>query len=254
MKIVIIEDEKPTARDLAKTITAVEPDADIVEILHSVEDALKYFQNDEDIDLIFSDIQLGDGISFEIFETLKKKIPIIFCTAFNQYAINAFNTAGIHYLLKPFSKNTVTKALTKYHDLKKNFSSSPIDQFTILNELKNQLHPTKIPSIIVHQADKIIPVDGSDIALFYIENNLVIGYSFHGKKWTVTQQLDKLESTFHGFFFRANRQFLVNRKAIKDASHHFNRKMQVNLTIPFPDQILVGKLKVTAFLNWLAQH
>ncbi len=254
MKIVIIEDEKPTAKDLARTITGLNVGAEIIEIIYSVEEGINYLNTNKEVDLIFSDIQLGDGLSFEIFETVKNTTPVIFCTAYNEYALNAFNAAGIDYLLKPFSKETVFKALEKYKNFKAKLSSSNQDYSSVLNLLKNQLQPTKMPSVLVHQADKIIPVDGFEIAYFYIENNLVYAFTFLQKNVIVSQQLDKLEELFSNYFFRANRQYLVNRKAVKEASHHFNRKIQIHLNVDCKEQIFVGKLKSTAFLNWLSQN
>jgi two-component system, LytTR family, response regulator LytT len=253
MKVVIIEDEKPTAKDLARTIKSIDPDIEILEIIDSVENGIKYLSQNNTIDLIFSDIQLGDGLSFEIFETTQNKIPVIFCTAYNEYALSAFNAAGIDYILKPFSRDTVAKSIEKYQNLKSKFSSKQEDYSLVINALRNQLQPNKMPSVLVHQADKIIPIDGADIAYFYIENNIVYAYTFHQKSFIVTQQLDKLEETFLNYFFRANRQYLINRKSVKEASHHFNRKIQVHLTLPCKEQVLVGKLKVSAFLQWLSQ-
>ena len=104
----------------------------------------------------------------------------------------------------------------------------------------------------MQHGDKIIPLEGNKIALFYIEENTVFAYTFEQNKYLLSQKLDILEQTFYPTFFRANRQFLINRKAIKDASHYFNRKIVINLSLPFHEQIIVGKLKVTPFLNWLA--
>jgi two-component system, LytTR family, response regulator LytT len=252
MKIVIIEDEKLTAKDLAKTILAVDDDIEIVAILHSVEEAVAFFATNPALDLIFSDIQLGDGLSFEIFEKVKNNVPIIFCTAFNEYALEAFKATSIDYLLKPFSRTTVEKALDKYHQLKETLNAQKENQSDILSLLKNQLYPAKSVSIIIQHGDKIIPLESEKIAFFYIEDNYVFAYTFDLKKHVLTQKLDALESTFSPNFFRANRQYLVNRKAIKDATHHFNRKILINLTVPFQEQIIVGKLKVTPFLEWLA--
>jgi two-component system, LytTR family, response regulator LytT len=252
MKIVIIEDEKLTANDLAKTIKGIEPDIEIMDLLHSVEEAIDFFKTKPELDLIFSDIELGDGLSFEIFEKIQNKTPIIFCTAFNEYALQAFKTVGIDYLLKPFSKTTVEKALEKYHSLKERFTQQEDVMPNLMSLLKNQLFPSKVPSVIMQQGDKIIPLDGDKIALFYIEENTVFAYTFDKKTHILSQKLDVLEKTFRPTFFRANRQFLINRKAIKDASHYFNRKIVINLNLPFQEQIIVGKLKVAAFLDWLA--
>jgi two-component system, LytTR family, response regulator LytT len=256
MKIVIIEDEKLTAKDLAKTIQELEPDAEIVAMLASVEEAIDFFDNSPVIDLIFSDIQLGDGTCFEIFAKIQNQTPIIFCTAFDEYALDAFKTAGIDYLLKPFSKTTVGGALQKYEHIKTRFSSekSTGGLEAVVNLLKTQLVPAKLPSVVVQQGDKIIPIEGSQIALFFIEDDYVFAYTFDQKKYLLAQKLDRLEQTFSPVFFRANRQVLINRKAVKDAAHHFNRKIVVNLSVPFKEQVLVGKLKVSAFMEWLANY
>ncbi len=255
MKIVIIEDEKLTAKDLARTILGIEPDIEIVATLHSVEDAMSFFKNKTGIDLIFSDIELGDGLSFEIFEKLHVQTPIIFCTAYDQYALEAFKTVGIDYILKPFSKQTVEKALEKFQNLKSNLApSQSLDSAmpSLLDLLKNQLYPVKTPSVIIQQGDKIIPLDTSSVALFYIDETAIFAHTFEGKKHILSQKLDVLEQSLGTNFFRANRQFLVNRKAVKDASHYFNRKILVNLNIAFEEQIVIGKLKTTAFIDWLA--
>lgn len=252
MRILIIEDEKITAKDLSKTILSVEPDAEIVEILHSVEDALVFFKQNQNIDLIFSDIELGDGLSFEIFEKANVSIPVIFCTAYNEYALEAFKVFGIDYILKPFSKNTVGNALEKYFTIKDKFSIGNNEYSHLISALKNNLNPSKLPSIIIQQKDKILPISGENIAVLYIEDDYVFAYTFEQKTFIISQKLDSLEKTFSPFFFRANRQFLINRKAVKDASHHFNRKVLVNLNLPFKYQIIIGKLKITSFIDWLS--
>jgi two-component system, LytTR family, response regulator LytT len=252
MKIAIIEDEKLTAKDLSRTIQGIDEDAEIVAILPSVEEATEYLLANKDIDLIFSDIQLGDGLSFEIFEKVQNQIPVVFCTAFNEYALEAFKTVGIDYLLKPFSKSSVSKALEKYNQLRERMAPPKEDLSGLMTLLKNQINPSKSSSIIMQQGDKIIPLNSDTIALFYIEDDYVFAHTFEGKKHLLSQKLDKLETQFSTTFFRANRQFLVNRKAVRDASHHFNRKIEINLTIPFSEQIIVGKLKITTFLEWLA--
>ncbi|AEI52210.1 LytR/AlgR family response regulator transcription factor [Runella slithyformis] len=252
MKILIIEDEKLTAKDLARTIIGLNPDAEIIAMLPSVEEGVAFLQTSPQIDLIFSDIQLGDGLSFEIFEKTQNQTPVIFCTAFNEYALEAFKTVGIDYLLKPFSKATVGKALEKYQLLKERLTPPKDEMKGLMNLLKAQLQPVKTPSVIIQQGDKIIPLDTAQVALFVVENDGVFAYTFESRKWLVSQALDHLEQSLSPTFFRANRQFLVNRRAVKDASQHFNRKIAINLTVPFTEQIVVGKLKVTAFVEWLA--
>lgn len=252
MKIVIIEDEKFVAKDLARTILDLDATAEIVTTIPSVEEGLLFFGQPHDIDLIFSDIQLGDGLSFEIFEKTSNQIPVIFCTAFNQYALDAFNTLGIDYILKPVSKTNVEKALNKFQAIKQSFATDDNLYTALFQHFKTQLQPAKMPAVLIHQGEKIIPLEGEKIAYFHIENTAVFAHTFDHKRLMVSKKLDALEEQFTPFFFRANRQFLVNRKAVKEASQYFNRKLSVTLHVPTKEQIIVGKEKVTSFFDWLA--
>jgi two-component system response regulator LytT len=253
MKIVIIEDEKLTAKDLAHTIRTVDPEVNILATLGSVEEGLNFFRQEIEVDLIFSDIQLGDGLSFELFEQLDLRTPIVYCTAFDKYALEAFKTFGVDYILKPFSQETVAQALEKFSLLRAPAPTEPANYASLISALRQGLDaPPKKVSVIIQRGDKIIPLKVDAIALFFIERETVFAYTFDGKKHFLSEKLNSLEEQFSPTFFRANRQFLVHRKAVKDASQYFHRKLLVNLTIPFEEQILVGKLKVTAFLDWLA--
>lgn len=253
MNILIIEDEKLTGKDLSNTILQVDPRATIMDIIGSVEEGKKYLlKQAKNIDLIFADIQLGDGLSFEIFERLHTEIPIIFCTAYDEYALQAFKSFGIDYILKPFSKETVASALNKLTRLlHKNGNQSP-DYTQFLKEIKNHFQPVLKSSIILYQGDKIIPIESEKIAFFFKENELVYAITFEQKKLATRYKLDVLEKKLSPQYFRANRQFLVNRKAVKEASQYFHRKLLVHLTIPFAQPILIGKEKVTSFLDWLS--
>lgn len=253
MKVILIEDEKLTAKDLANSLMRIDADIQIIAQLASVEEALDYFalHKEDDADVIFSDIELGDGLSFEIFERIENKIPIVFCTAYNQYALEAFNTLGIDYILKPFNTNALENALNKLKLLK---GSALIENDTLSSLLKLLKQP-ELPqrkSILANVGDKIIPIKSEEIALFFIENEIVYAVCFNGKKIVLSQNMDTLEKMFVDNFFRANRQYLINRNAVKAASHYFNRKLLVHLTVPFENQIIIGKLKTGAFTSWLA--
>jgi two-component system, LytTR family, response regulator LytT len=252
MRIVIIEDEKLTAKDLAQTIRAIEPDCEILPFLHSVEDGLAYFQQQPQIDLIFSDIDLGDGLSFEIFEKFDVAAPVVFCTAHQEYTLEAFRYYGIDYVLKPFNKQALGRTLQKFRTLQEKLSrpKSIADLSAFFRGSKDHGNPDQ--RVLVYQADRIIPLRADEVALFYIEEEAVYALTFERKKHLLTQRLDVLEESFAGNFFRANRQYLVNRKAVKDASQSFNRKLRINLSVPFDQEILVGKLKHRDFLAWLS--
>ncbi len=253
LKVVIVEDEEFTAKDLADTIKKIDSDIEIVTTLYSIEEAVDFFKSNKDFDLIFSDIQLPDGLSFDIYKAVEISVPVIFCTAFDQYALNAFNANGIDYLLKPFNKASVSKALDKYMTLTTKNTTSDSNLNNIIQKLEQQLN-RKSNSIIVHKGDKILPIELNKIALFYIEDEYVFALTFDSNKYILSQKLEELEHICGNEFFRANRQHLVNRKAIIDASKYFNRKILINIKADYPDQILVGKLKVTAFMQWLTNN
>jgi len=253
MKIVIIEDEKLTAIDLADTLKKVDGDVEIVTILSSVKQAIHFLRTNNDYNLIFSDIQLPDGLCFDIFNEVKTTVPVIFCTAYDKYSIKAFDANGIAYLLKPFNKASIAKALDKYMTLKSNFHATENNFNKLLQKLSQQVTHQSF-SIIIHQGEKIIPVEIQNIALFFLEDEYAFAVTFDSKKHITTQNLEELESLCGDSFFRANRQYLVNRKAIKDASHYLNRKILINLNVQYPGQILVGKLKTSLFVEWLANH
>ena len=253
LRVIIIEDEKYTAKDLADTLKKVDSNIEIVAILSSIKQAVNFFKKEKEFDLIFSDIQLPDGLSFNIFKSVKIKVPVIFCTAFDKYALEAFDANGIDYLLKPFNKVSVSKALDKYMALKLNFKTPETNLDKLINKLQHQMS-RQSNSVIVYQGDKIVPVETNQIALFYLEDDYAFALTFDSKKHILTQSLEELENLCGNGFFRANRQYLVNRKAIKDASRYLNRKILINLNVNYPEQILVGKLKITSFLQWLANN
>lgn len=253
MKVVIIEDEQLTAEDLASCIRDLRSDFEIIKVLSSVKEAQTYFINHSDFDIIFSDINLGDGLSFEIFKSLPIKAPVIFCTAYDSYAIDAFKANGIDYVLKPINKNNILGAIEKYERL-----SSPAKDINpamtgLLNMFINQQKQNN-KSILVHVKDKIIPIKVEDIAIFFIKNETTSILDFAGKIYSINETLEEVELLNFPFLFRANRQFIVNRKAIKDASHYFARKLSLNLIVSFQEQIIISKEKASLFLKWLQNN
>jgi two-component system response regulator LytT len=252
MKIVIIEDELLTAKDLAGCITNAEPTAEIIATLSSVKEAVSYFKENDEPDLIFSDIQLGDGVSFEIFNTIKKTIPVIFCTAYDEYALNAFKVAGIDYILKPFTVKTITAAFEKYKAFKHKFSTNTPTDYSSMVSIMDGIKKQKQQCLLVYYKDKILPVMVNDIALLYLQNNTTHIITFNKQQYFIDKTLEDIENTIAGEFYRANRQYLINRKAIKDISQYFARKLIINLAIPFEEKITVSKAKANHFLAWLA--
>ncbi len=256
MNILIIEDEKRTANDLKRTIFKVLPSAEIMAVVGSVEDGILFLQSNPGIDLIFSDIQLSDGLSFDIFQAVENTIPVVFCTAFDQFALQAFQTYGIDYILKPFDQAAVQRAVDKYTTLKGQASpveAPAVDFHAITAAIKQELFPArKTTSILIHQGDKLIPIAVDDVAIFFIKDEILAALTFDRKRYFVDQKMDQLEADLAPAFFRVNRQQLVHRRAVQSVAKDYHRKLQVKLTIPFDERVLVGKLKVTAFKEWLS--
>ena len=252
MKIVIIEDERLTANDLAETIQQFDASIEISAKLLSVKDALHYFQQNEEPDLIFSDIQLGDGLSFEIFKTTKISVPVIFCTAFDEYALTAFGANGIDYLLKPFTLSSVSAALEKFLRITKSTKRDESLQYDKIMKLFETRGMENTSAILVHYKEKILPLKLQDTAVFFLEGDVVHMVTFDHKVYFPGKTLEELEKISGKNFYRANRQILVNREAIVDVSNHLGRKLWVNVSVPLKESITVSKEKTPHFLKWLS--
>ncbi|QHS63632.1 LytR/AlgR family response regulator transcription factor [Chitinophaga agri] len=253
MKVVIIEDEKVTARDLAQTITQLFPQITIEKILATVKDSISYLSTDRTADLIFSDIQLGDGLSFEIFATVEIDIPVIFCTAYDEYALHAFKANGFDYILKPFTNESVSAAINKYIAFRGKIAEHVIP-YKALEQLFTSKKSADAGAVLVYQKDRIVPVALPDIAYFYLKNGVVNLMTFEHKHYVVNKTMDDIGKITESLFFRANRQFLVNRKAVVDASSSLSRKLTLSLSVPVPETVTISREKMPQFLEWLTQR
>ena len=183
MRILIVEDERRTALDLQATVREVEPDAEFLPILDTVESAIEYFRSRPAADLAFFDIQLADGLSFDIFNEVDVSCPVVFCTAFDEYALQAFQVNSVDYILKPFDRDSVRRALEKVKKLE-NFFQKKEGRFERLANLLNTLRPSHTKNVfLVSQRDKLIPVSVADIAYFYIEHEVTFLYTFDGRRF-----------------------------------------------------------------------
>jgi two-component system response regulator LytT len=250
MKIVIIEDEIKAAKSLANLITKIRPAAKITAQLQSIESAVSYLSENEEPDLIFMDIQLSDGLSFEIFKSVKIHCPIVFCTAYGEYTMDAIKANGIDYILKPFSEKELNDAFEKVESFKNFFQQHTQPD---LDELLKKLGPDEgKKSFLVFKNNKYTTVQTDQIAFIYIRNDSSTIMTFQQQEYTLTQSLDQVQSMLSSKqFFRLNRQYLINFSAVKEVEHYFDRKLFVTLTIPSPDKLLIGKEKTSNFLNWL---
>lgn len=250
MNILLIEDEILTAEDLKDTILEVEPNVNSIKIVHSVKEAVSFLKTKPNIQLIFSDIQLGDGLSFEIFKQAAPHAPIIFCTAYDEYALNALTTYGIHYILKPFNESSIQEAFEKFHHLKSSFFTTDLNLSKAF-EWFTASQNTKDQSLLIYHQDKVIPIKIHQIALFYIKNDVTHLITLDKKKYYINKSLEELQQIAGDRFYRANRQHLINKEAIQEVSHAQSRKVSILLNIDYDEDILVGKDKISDFLNWL---
>ncbi len=247
MKFVVIEDEKFVASNLADCVRKLRPQYELLKILSSVSEAITYFKSNKDYMLIFSDINLGDGMCFEIFEKVDIEAPIIFCTAFEQYSIEAFNTNGIDFILKPFEEKRIEQALQKFEKL----SFHALNQRKKIEQLSADLTKNTQYTFLVNYKDRLIPKELSEIAFFFIKNEITFIVDKNENQFLIGETLEQIEHKVGEGFYRANRQYLVNRKYIKDVSRQINRTLSVNLVITHYDVISVSKEKSSSFLKWL---
>ena len=250
MKIIIIEDELKAAKSLANLALKLRPAAKIVAQLQSIESSVDYLSQNEEPDLIFMDIQLSDGLSFEIFKSVKINCPVIFCTAYGEYAMDAIKANGIDYLLKPFSEDDLQAAFVKVENFKNFFQQNTRPDLDGL--LKRIGIDEGKKSFLVFKNNKYTTVQTDQIAFIYIRNESVTIMTFQQQEYAIDQSLDQVQSLLSPKqFFRLNRQYLLNFSAIKEVEHYFDRKLFVKLVIPSPDKLLIGKEKTSGFLSWL---
>ena len=250
MNVIIIEDEKPSARRLQRMLNAIQVEAKT--LLHSVEESITWFQNHEHPDLIFLDIQLSDGLSFEIFEAIEIKSAIIFTTAYDEYALQAFKLNSIDYLLKPIDEDELAKAVTKYKERLPEQKAVTLDFNDIKKLLINPIDREykKRFSVKVGQHLKLINID--DIECFYSENKGTYLYTNEGRNYLLDTTLEHLENELEPqLFFRINRKFFVNINAIKDMVSYTNSRLQIKLKSYNEHEVIVARERVKDFKMWL---
>ena len=251
MRVVIIEDETAAAQNLSAILHKVCPDIEIVATIDTVVDSVEFFNTSPSLDLVFMDIHLADGSSFRIFDNVDITVPIIFTTAYDQYAIEAFKVNSIDYLLKPINEESVRRAIEKWQRLT---SIERADYTSRINEVAQKQKTQSQQVFLVHFRDKIIPLQINDIAFFHTSEERVMAYCFNGTKYQIDLTLETLQSKLPSeLFFRANRQFIISRKAVKDISVWFGSRLAVNLTIEAPERLVVPKARVHEFKGWLIQ-
>lgn len=250
MKLLIIEDEPLVAKDLQKLILEAEPGASILQVISSVDAAKKWFSHNPPPDIVLSDIQLSDGISFDIFETLHLSCPIIFTTAYDEYAIRAFKLNSIDYLLKPVDGKELKAALTKYKSLTtENTLGGQLKE--LMSNWGNQTKKYKERFLTLHR-NTLVPVSQNDIAFFHKEELIYLQTMGNEKFISEHHTLDEVETLLDpAVFFRVNRQYIIHIQSVgRIKTTH--KGLTVQLKAPFNTEIDISREKAAAFKSWLA--
>lgn len=252
MKILIIEDEPKTALML-KGFIEWHHTYTVAAICDSIETSVQYLrEHQHELSVIFMDIELSDGQSFEIFDKIAIHLPVVFCTSYNEYMLKAFKNQGIDYILKPFDAIDIRQTIAKVESLKERFSTQPFVTSLIKSALVEAEKPAYQSNFLIRLREKIYPVLVADIAFVCIENEIVYLYTLKGEKHAIFKSMDDIENAISPqHFYRISRQVIINRKAIKEIEPYFNQRMIVHLSVAAHDQILVPRLKVTPFLSWV---
>ncbi len=250
MNALIIEDETAAATNLKALLTAHYPSIQIIAVLESITETVGWFSNHPMPDLAFMDIHLADGDAFEIFDRIDITCPVIFTTAYNQYALEAFQVNSIDYLLKPIKTTDLQRAIGKLERL----SNADIRAYSQRVGDIARAHGHNIQrTFLVQIRDKIIPLPTQEIAYFYTSDEKVTATGFDGNSYPLDKSLETLSAQLpESSFYRANRQFIISRKAIKDISVWFGSRLCVNLDPAAPERIIVSKARAPEFKKWLS--
>lgn len=255
MKIFIVEDEKAALNNLKALISEINPKAEIIGESDTVCNTIEWFKGNTMPDLVIMDIHLADGSAFEIFDYVDITCPIIFTTAYDEYALRAFKVNSIDYLLKPINKDELRNAFAKYELLFNGNKTKDEDEsliIKIIGEIKRE-NNYKTHFLIPVKGDKFIPLEVDSIMLIYISEGIVKAVDNDNNQYVFSQTLDELTEMLNPkLFFRANRQFLVSKKAIRDVSIWFNGRLVLNLknNILIDERIIVSKARASDFKEW----
>ncbi|WP_375237904.1 LytR/AlgR family response regulator transcription factor [Aurantibacter sp.] len=250
MNVLIIEDEKPSARRLKRMLGTIGVTAEVM--LHSVEESIEWFQNNVHPDVIFLDIQLSDGLSFEIFDEVTINSAIIFTTAYDEYALQAFKLNSIDYLLKPIDAKELEDAISKYKERIPKQTNLTVDFNDIKNLLTNPIDRVYKKRFSVKVGQHIKLINNEDVDCFYSENKATYAFTKEKRSYVLEQSLDQLEMDLDPqTFFRVNRKFYINVNAILDIVSYSNSRLKIKLHHYTDEEIIVARERVKDFKLWL---
>ncbi len=252
MKALIVEDERLAADNLIKILEKTEG-LEVIGVLESIYEVVEWFKQNEEPEIMFLDIHLADGSAFEIFEKIEVNCPVIFTTAYDEYALKAFKVNSIDYLLKPLDITAIEKSLEKLQKL-------TVQPTTQINDIKNLTNYLKKKStyknsfLVPAKGDKLIPLKTDEILYLFIENGIVKAVTNDNNSIVLDKTLDEISSLIDpSIFYRANRQFIISKKAIKDIDLWFNQRLSVNLIVPTQEKIIISKARIGDFKKWFSE-
>jgi two-component system, LytTR family, response regulator LytT len=254
MKVLIIEDEELAASRLSQLILEIEPDAEIVGPFDTVKASVVHLKTNPDYDLIFLDIQLADGKSFSIFDECRLTVPVIFTTAYDEYALRSFELNSIDYLLKPVSREKLKMSIEKFEKIKEHFSSgNQYDQlYEMIKNLRTQPKQGYKDRFLINRGDSMVPLKTAEIACFYAEEKEVFLLTFENKRHIIPHSMEELSAKLDPrHFFRVNRQFIVSSDAISKVHNYFNFKLKIEISPDLKTEIIVSRARVQAFKAWM---
>jgi DNA-binding LytR/AlgR family response regulator len=249
MNVLIIEDEQATAQRLSKLLQEIEPSIVVIDLLDSIESCVNWFKFNKQPDLIFQDIHLADGSSFEIFKQVEVRAPVIFVTAYDQYALQAFKVNSVDYLLKPVKKNDLVEALKKFNEIYGQKRQTEIDYSALAKLIQKDNFQKRF---LVRYGENIKAVDIENIAYFFTQEGNLFFKTFDNHQYPLEISLDKLEPTLDStWFYRINRQFIINYKAIKEMYSYSKSRVRIILNPPCEIETIASTERSGEFKQWL---
>jgi len=256
MKLLIIEDEELAVKKLHKMLISLDKNIEVIASLDSIASSVEWLQNNEAPDLILMDIELLDGQSFEIFNQVEVKSPVIFTTSYDEYALKAFKVNSVDYLLKPIQKEDLAAAMEKY---KKIFAAAagpaPINMDVLVKELQQKLQPKEFRKrFLVKNVQKLVSVETEDIAYFYSDGRLNFFKTTDNKKFVVDYTMDEMEDMLDSEkYFRISRSFYVSINSVDQIHDYFGNRLMLTLKPAVDKEALVSREKVTEFKKWMGK-
>jgi two-component system, LytTR family, response regulator LytT len=249
MKVLIFEDEKHTALRLKSLLTEIDNSINVIDIICSVEAGIKWFKDNEMPDLVFQDIILSDGNCFDVFNAIKVTSPVIFTTAFSDYALQSFRVNSIDYIVKPYDIKDIQAALKKLSDFKQAFL---LPENKLLKEVINEKKLIPKKRFLIKSGENFTSISSSDIAYLVSDNGLTFATLFNGKKYIVDYSILDLSTQMdRSYFFQINRKMIVNIDSVKKINSWFNGRLKIQIDPPLINEITVSRERVKSFKEWL---